>query len=80
MAVYVDNLVNHGTNGGDRWLCLCWADELWELHAFGKRIGLQPDWLLINEAAAIPYSCQLSARFRQAALEAGAVERVTIGK
>jgi Protein of unknown function (DUF4031) len=75
MSVYLDdaNILWRG----QRW-CHLYADSLWELEEFGRRIGLRPGWLQHPHGVEGLPHYDVTGRMIRAAAAAGAV-RVTGG-
>lgn len=72
MAVYCDPLLVCIPKPGWRWpkSCHLFSDDLRELHAFARHIGLRREWF---QRGRIPHY-DLNERRRAAAVEAGVVE------
>lgn len=70
MAVYVDTLVDYGWRLGPS--CHMVADDLEELHAFARKVGLRRSWLHISRGGIPHYD--LTVRRRAVAIKLGAVD------
>jgi hypothetical protein len=72
MAVYVDEVMNHGGSATFRWKqsCHMYSDSLEELHAFAKKIGLKREWF---QDKRVPHY-DLNASRHAAAIKKGAVQ------
>lgn len=76
MTVFVDRLTHYGGSATFRWAWSChmYGDDLEELHAFARRIGLKRAWFQgPPKHDRLPHY-DLNASRRVAAVRAGAVE------